>query len=251
MTLFICGVALIVIVTGILYLIQKSKRASLVFPAKNAKSGTKEHGATQDLTLFADFDGPLAVRTDGVRVAFIEVKGKSFDFKTPSERDDEVFLLKDAFSTIDHPFTIHRAMRPVDGTEFLTGYKEELVKIDDQLTRLADAKSNVKDKKALFKIKKKAAALEARKELIEEVYIPQAASTENSYEIHVYVTMSFKDGVDVQERAQRAMSSFMRRMMEAGYNTRRMNPGEIVEALINYYGRFPSNAEANAMGLRG
>lgn len=243
MKVFVLSLALMLVATAVLYL---KKRTRSEIPKRPDANGT---GATQDLVSFAGFDGPLAVRTDGARVAFIAVSGKKLDFLTDRQWDRETEALEEAFAATDHPFIIHRVTKPLDPTESLRIVEAEIDRVSGLEDEAAEAARRAREemgRKAAYPFERKCRALSARRRLLEEVYLPRAMRQVEAYRVESYVTMAFDDGPTVQFEANEATSAFMQRLMEAGYDSRLMGPNEIIGALMAYYGRYENDGECAA-----
>ena len=215
-----------------------------------------ETGATQDLTAFADFDGPYAVRRDGVRVAFLAIEGKRFKFMTPAQKDAAAAELEQAFAATDRPFTIHRTTKPEDPSAMLRRTQEEIERAKTtaqqaQEQMLREAAGKGRGGEAGRKAKRRVRAAEARRALLAEVYEPRARAVAQTYRIATYVTMAFPASKTVSYEAHKATCAFAQRLAEAGYEVRLMQPSEIIEALSNYYGRYPTEAQIRRAQLQG
>lgn len=216
------------------------------------KDSTQAVQTAQDLVAFADFRGNWAARRDGTLVAFIAVEGRNHAFMTPAERELDTTRVEAALASFDRPYMLHRVQRPVDATGPLNRLKAEEREIKRQEDEAqekaasAKAKGNSKDARAL---QLRASSLRAKRELIETVYLPQALALQGAFEVQTYVTISRQDAPDAARLLSVDANTFVRVLSMAGYPARIMVPSEIMAALANYYGRFPSAAERDAMGF--
>lgn len=195
---------------------------------------------TQDLIRIAGFDGHCAVELDGTRVIFIHVEGKNLSFATALEKDADAEMLGIALAGMRRPYRIHRCQRPIDMTVPISDMKAQIAAIDDERTYVRSGQAGLKG----FAAEKKLSALAARKELIEKIYLPQALDEgSQKYETDIYVTMGFEDAPGVAVQAAEEASAFIALLATANYNARVMEPAEVTERLVNYWGRFPVKAE--------
>ena len=226
--------------------------ALLVFYARALKRprsyNTQAQGsvsATQELVRIIDFDGPLALRDDGARIAFVGVKGKKLDFLPPRAKDEEVASLSAAFASLDYPFCIHRVMCPVDSAKTLFFIEAEIARIDDaeseSFLKAQDVKK-AQGKQAAFVYERKCKALSARKHLLTEVYRPRVSCAVPAFSVETFLTLEFLPTSTVQADAQKTVASFSSSLAEAGYATYLMSPTQIERVLTNYYGRTPCSA---------
>ena len=195
---------------------------------------------TQDLIQVAGFDGPCAVSLDGTRVVFIHVEGKNLSFATAYERDTDAEAVGVALAGMRHPYRIHRCQRPIDATVPAQALRAQLGKIEEES---ADVRSGAAGLTG-FAAEKRLRALAARRELIEQIYLPQASGEGSTkYETDIYITMGFKEAPDAALRAQEEAAAFISLLSAAGYHANIMYPDQVVERITNYYGRFPAKTE--------
>lgn len=238
--LFICVAALVAAAAAGLAAVSRMRRGT---GRKARKSSAPVQAAaskrSQDLVGLAGFEGKCAVSEDGSRTVFIEVLGRNGSFMSPQERDSEAMRLVAAVGGGSDAYTIHRVQLPVDPTGPKSRIEAAMAEIARETRLLEQAEG------ADFPARKRIAALKARRELLEEVYLPQCAGAASGYYVQTYVTVS-KAGERAAAAAEQASAGFMRRMSEAGYLCREMEPDEIVRACVNYFGRFPAMAERAA-----
>lgn len=239
-----------VLVGAILFAICATAFLFFASKARNASYGAVDKrgvGVTQNLIPFACFDGPLAVRRDGKRVAFLSVEGKSVEFLTPEQKDLAAADLEEALAATDYPFAIHRVSKPIDPSEELSRVKALIVDAREKEQHAAEEAKDARERlgrKASHAYQMRSREAEMRRALLEEVYLPRAQVNPEAFEIETYVTLVFPEGKMVQLEAKKAIASFEQRFAEAGYTVHVMSPTKIIWALANYYGRYPSVAEA-------
>jgi len=242
------GACLFSVVSTVLLLLLTKRRKRSV-PVNEG-----EAGCAQDLVQLADFDGALAVRKDGARVAFLAIEGKNLTFLTEEQRDLATTELEAAFAATDHPFSIHRVTKPVDTSENLAVIKRRLDFARCEAEAAAEVAALAKTERgshAAYRFVRAAKAARVRCTLIEEVYLARARTAENVFEVETYVTLIFRDPKTAHADAQKAVSAFERRFFEAGYLVRQMRPSEVISALENYYGRYLCAAESQEIEVLG
>ena len=207
---------------------------------KASEPADEEKAATQDLVRISGFDGKCAVDMDGTHIIFIHIDGHNMSFATAEEKDADIEALSEALAGVGRPFRIHRCQRPIDTTVPTQHLHDCISSIEDEMADINLGRTSLKG----FAAEKQLAALGARKSLIETIYLPLAAGAgEIKYETDIYVTLGFKESPHVVAQADDEATAFMALLATAGYTSRILKPDEIVERLINYYSRFPVQAE--------
>lgn len=210
--------------------------------SNKAKSQEAEEKlAAQSLVDIADVLGWTTVTTSGDTVVMIRVTGTNYSLKTGEEKDVDVERLALALAAERHPFKIHIQNRPIDATMELSRLNATVDELDRQI--LAEAKVSGGN----FAAEKHIKALKARSALLTEIYIPQSGAESTAegtkYTTRTYVSMVFPKGPRSQELAIKTADAFIVRIVGAGYSAKKMDPDEVSEFLINYYGRYPVSTE--------
>lgn len=224
-------IALVLVSCVTLVLCQRIRRAS-ASPKKDVES------QTQELVGLCGYAGKGALTRDGSCVVFLKVEGKNHAFMTEQERDLDADALSVSLASIARPYKIHRIMCPVDTQAQVLCLEKESGDLFEKSRVLVEGMEGLAPARAK-KISTKVDAFEARRRLIEEVFLPEARECAGKVRAFTFVTCVVPQGPAQLAEAARAENVIASSLASAGYRAEIMAPSEIERALTNYFGRFP------------